>query len=73
MSLILTQIYIEDIEYFENHITDEYVYGVTGRSLYSVGLVMNATFPGAINSENDHEEVFQYTSLAKKVYKCLYE
>ncbi|MBC5995452.1 hypothetical protein EAI30_16310 [Romboutsia ilealis] len=73
ISLILTQIYIEDIEYLENHITDEYVYGVTGRSLYTVGLVMNVMFPGAINSENDYEEGFQYTSLAKKVYKCLFE
>ena len=27
---------------------------------------MNVMFPGAINSENDYEEGFQYTSLAKK-------
>lgn len=71
LCIALIQLFIDDIEYVRNNADKEYVKGITGRALNSVGLARKLTVVETSTFDAGDNEPFYCTTLAFQLRDCL--
>lgn len=71
LCIVLIQLFIDDIEYIKNNANREFVLGVIGRALNSVGLARKITVAESNEFNAGDKEPFYCTTLAFKLRECL--